>query len=252
MSLFRSEEMGLYTLNVEKNYAWEVMETIGKHSSVHFFEYDKEVAIYSRPYINMVQRCDEALKKISQIKSMCIERVGPLTPPRNVEVFFGQLAQEKAAKRKDEMAYFEEMEQSLNNANSFLNEENRRAEDVFRGYSELLEKELALKKAAEMVQEKVNYDENPDAPAAVLERQVIRFSYIAGLILKEDAMRFKRIVFRKSRGNAMVLVEGINEMLDEYDKELLGKSVYVIIFRGSDFMRTKLIAVSKVFSKHVY
>jgi hypothetical protein len=244
--------MGLYSLNIEKNYAWEVMETVGEHSSLHFVDSDLSLPIYNRPYISIVQRCDEALKKISQIKSMCTDRDVRLIPPSDVDTFLNQLAQERTAKGKDEMAYFEELEQALNDVNGFLTKEVRRAEDVLHGYNELIEKELVMKKAEDIVREKANYDENAEAPTSVLEHQAFRLSYIAGLICKQDVMRFKQIIYRKSRGNTMVFVDDISDLSDEYDKNLLDKVVYVIIFRGADFMRTRLLSVCEVFNKRVY
>ena len=62
---------------------------------------------------------------------------------------------------------------------------------------------------------------------------LVSISYMAGTIIKEEMMKFKRMIFRATRGKALTYFEDLsNEGEIDYagftDKQL--RTVYVIIF----------------------
>ncbi len=251
MSFLRSQEMGLYMLSVEKNYSWELMETLGKFSALHFLDSNRSQPIFTRPYANIVRRCDEALKKIVFLETLCAQHAVPLSPPRDLETFTNALHQHLASKGKDSMAYFEEVEQALGDDEKFLKAQRRRAEETAEECEKLLEQQLVYERAREIVSTNVGYrdDEEFDGPGS--EKMEIHFTYIAGLIRKEDAMRLKRLIFRKSRGNAMTLIEDVPRGRSGELMQVREQCVYVVIFRG-DLLRSSLKVVCETFTKHVY
>jgi hypothetical protein len=60
MSLYRSEDVSLYTLLMPHESAWDIVNTLGELSCVHFVDSDPENPIFSKPYFSSLRRCDEA------------------------------------------------------------------------------------------------------------------------------------------------------------------------------------------------
>jgi hypothetical protein len=151
MSIFRSEDMGLFTLNVDKNFSWDVMESLGRMSCLHFVDVNSKEQVYSRPYSAMVRRCDEAHRRIRYIESLCELYKRPLRNPRSVEVFMTNLQQSIADKGKDAMAYFEEIEQVLESNEAFFVRQQKEAEATYAKYTSVIQHKYVLNKASEIV-----------------------------------------------------------------------------------------------------
>lgn len=95
-----------------------------------------------------------------------------------------------------------------------------------------------------------------------LARGNIRFSYLAGVINREDSLRFKRILFRVTRGMAWTTLldiskpaniekEGSNMSYfkEGVDVEVKEKTVFLIVYQGGalDMMKAKLNRVCDSF-----
>lgn len=60
----RSEEMELYSLILSKDYAWEVMDELGKKNALHFIDLNLKGQAYNKPYLMCIKRCDETERRI--------------------------------------------------------------------------------------------------------------------------------------------------------------------------------------------
>jgi len=80
----------------------------------------------------------------------------------------------------------------------------------------------------------------------------IRFSYLAGLILKENILRFKKLIYRVTRGNAMTIIEDIKNTDQQALKTALKKSIYVVIFQESENLRAAITRVCDSFESEVF
>lgn len=58
----------------------------------------------------------------------------------------------------------------------------------------------------------------------------VSLGYLAGTILKEEQLRMKRLVFRTTRGKALVKFDELMISIEDYKGNKTEKSVYVIIF----------------------
>jgi len=151
MNLLRSEPMGLYMLNIEKNFVWDVMETIGRCSCLHFIDTNKSSKDKTRTFTKLVQRCYKALSKIKIISRQCIKYIGALKSPSSVKFFMATLEKEFARKEMDGMAYFEAIEQVLAETVSFLNAQRNKVKEMDRRCTNLMEEKYVLMKAADIV-----------------------------------------------------------------------------------------------------
>ena len=249
MSLFRSQEMGLYLLSIEKNYTWEVIHMLGQHSVLHFIDANEGEKSYNRSYTDLLRRCDEAQKRIRLLESLCVQhRVGPLREPADVNKFLSSLQNDIAAKGKNSMEYFEELEQFLIDTHNFLKTQKGQLEEAYEAYNGLVEKEIVYNTAWDMMWAKAY----PGEDAGLDQAKIL---CLAGTIQKEDTIRFKRLIFRKSLGNAITFIEEASQNPDSAKLlKLVKKSnkyVYVVIFRG-EHLKSRIIAACESFTKQVY
>ncbi len=157
MSIFRSEDMGLYMLSLEKNFAWEVMDSLGRLSCLHFLDVNNKEQVYNRPYSTMIRRCDEGARRIKYIETLCERYRKPIKPPQSVDTFLTNMQQVIASRGVDSMAYFEEIEQILEGAEKFLLEQQQRAEATFAQYTTIVQHRYVLNKASEIVLARARY-----------------------------------------------------------------------------------------------
>ena len=54
--------------------------------------------------------------------------------------------------------------------------------------------------------------------------------HLTGTINSDEAERFKRLVFRTARGNALTVVEPMPQALTTFDNHRLNKSTYIVVF----------------------
>ena len=80
----------------------------------------------------------------------------------------------------------------------------------------------------------------------------MKFAYVAGLIYKQHILRFKMLIYRKTRGNAITLIENIENVEEEFNKSSLKKSIYVVVFQESESMRSGIMKICESFSSGVY
>jgi len=79
------------------------------------------------------------------------------------------------------------------------------------------------------------------------ENSSMRFGYLAGLVPNKSILRFKMMIHRKTRGNAITIIESIIDLDPELMATALTKSIYVIIFQESQAMRQGITKICEAF-----
>ena len=69
MSIFRSETMGYYNIEIPRESAWEVLNKLGYDDSIHFVDSEPGLPSTAREFSKQVKRCDETLVKIGLLKT---------------------------------------------------------------------------------------------------------------------------------------------------------------------------------------
>jgi len=64
-------------------------------------------------------------------------------------------------------------------------------------------------------------------------------------------LRLKRLLFRSTRGNALVLTRN-EDGIETYDKKKIPKSVFIVIFQEGAELRSKIETIAHNFSKNKY
>jgi V-type H+-transporting ATPase subunit a len=84
------------------------------------------------------------------------------------------------------------------------------------------------------------------------EEKKLSFVYLAGLIDTDSAFSFERLLFRRTRGNVVVVLNDIDAAIENTDKSTLEKKLFILIFRESEFVKRSVISVCKAFGSEVH
>jgi V-type H+-transporting ATPase subunit a len=87
--MFRSEEMALYSLDISKDDAWEVMNQLGKNSTLHFLDLNQREQSYNRAYASYIKRCDEAERRARYIEEQARKFRMPVQKAKSLEELLG-------------------------------------------------------------------------------------------------------------------------------------------------------------------
>lgn len=69
--------------------------------------------------------------------------------------------------------------------------------------------------------------------------------------MNDDLLRLERLLFRATRGNALVLTKNTGGIVT-LDKKVIPKSVFIVIFQEGEELRNKIETISQNFSKNKY
>ncbi|THU67042.1 hypothetical protein C4D60_Mb05t20490 [Musa balbisiana] len=256
MDLMRSEAMQLVRIIVPVESAHLTLSYLGDLGLFQFKDLNADKSPFQRTYANQIKRCGEMARKLRLFKE--------------------QMA--KAGISHSEMAMtqtridFDEMEIKLGELEAELIEVNSNNEKLQRSYNELLEYMLVLKKAGEFfysaqssataqqreIDARQTGDGSLDSPL-LLEQEMltdpskqVKLGFVSGLVPKEKAMAFERILFRATRGNMYLRQAAVDDpVIDPISREKIAKNVFVVFYSG-ERAKTKILKICEAFGANRY
>ena len=253
MGLFRSQDMSLYEISIPKDNAWDIMNSLGKMDAMHFIDLNYDEQPFNLTFANWVKRCDDTLRRIAFIKEECNRLHVELKKPKSPKDFLDNIESIYRNRKKSASLYFEEIEDEIKNKEGFVSQQIEVLKKMHDDLNYLIEYKTVLSKAASVIGgRKSEADESKsidlskseeDIHASLVGGQEIAIGHVAGTILKEEQERFNRLIFRATRGNAIVCFrEFTKPIVDYYGKKSM-KSVYIIIFQEGEFIRDRLVRI---------
>jgi len=276
--MFRSDRMGYYTLHMPREYAWEVITELGSLDCLQFVDQNSNETGFHRPYTNYIRRCEDLEAKVASIQTEMARFEVPIKECDEPKIFLRDLRTFLLTRNKAERTYFDDLEGFMDEKITNLNEQIKSYDTLVENYNHLIEYKQVLVQTkphlgdrelrAQNVGEGVVYG-GPDDRTDFLARGNIRFSYLAGVINREDAGRFKKILFRVTRGMAFTSISDIikpklvekkdTQAQQTYFKDQIGaenkdKSVFLIVYQGGamDMMKGRLNRICESFGASKY
>nr|CAI43262.1 V-ATPase a subunit 6_2 isotype of the V0 sector [Paramecium tetraurelia] len=248
MSFFRSKQMKYYSLVIPRESAWMVMDQLGRLGQLHMIDYDPLLPMMNRPFANYVKRCDEALFKLIGIESLLKQFKKNLIHCEDTQKLLDHFRDIQNSRQKPGHTYFDELEQEIE----------RKKNHVQEIVDSITEQKLVLEKAKEVLG---NSMFSQAIPHNVNDYQQLKFGQLIGVIDKEDETRFKRIMFRITKGNAWVnIVDLLPEKQHHQIKTQIDlnraqqpRCLYVVVYPGMNDQSTlkqKLLKVCDSFAKN--
>lgn len=154
--------------------------------------------------------------------------------------------------------FFESIEEDIKNKETFVQEQNRKNKEIHDSYNLLIEYKTVLRRASKIIQFQgrgMMDDENihslngegrkEEQEEAMLPVSMggIAVGHIAGTINSDETLRFKKLIFRATRGNALCYFDYFKSPLIDFDGKPQKKSVYVVIFQEGGSLRERIMRI---------
>jgi V-type H+-transporting ATPase subunit a len=256
MGLFRSEDMSLYEVSVPKDNAWDIMNTLGRLDAMHFIDLNTDEQPFNLTFVNWVKRCDDTLRRISLIKDECVRLGVHIKKPKSPQQFLDNISAMHRGRKKSASLYFEEVEIQMKEKEKFVAQQTDVLKNMHGNLNRLIEYKTVLSKAASVIGTgRVNDDLSIDSALSnsksvhesFLDAQEIAIGHIAGTILQEEQDRFNRLIFRATRGNAIVCFRPFTNPITDYMGRVMMKTTFIVIFQDGEFIRDRIIRICDSF-----
>ncbi|CAD8152710.1 unnamed protein product [Paramecium pentaurelia] len=269
MNFFRSQTMGYYKLIIPRESAWNVMNELAELDCIHFVDYDPTLPMINRPFANYIKRCDDLLIKLQLIEHEMKKYYKKITYCKDVNFLIKNFKQIIKERSKASHTYLDEIENDIDKKHQQLIEQSTNMENLHERRNKLIEHKSVLLKGEALLGQSffqpanyvaegyVNLQGKELDDIKVLQGSV-KFNYLVGVINKEDQIRFKRIIFRITKGNAWMNTMDIesDQIVDtKNDDAKIIKSVFVVVYPGgggSNVITNKLNKICESFQVAKY
>ena len=180
--------------------------------------------------------------------------------PKSVQEFLNNINSIQNKMKKAGNMFFESIEEDIKIKENFVQDQTRKSKEIHDSFTLLFEYKTVLTKADQILQinarglavgvnnsgaeASLNSDENANP---LIEHQGIAVGHIAGTINKDEEFRFKKLIFRATRGNALTYFDDFQQPIKDYYGNECQKSVYVVIFQDGSSVRDKILKICDSF-----
>ncbi|CAI9286706.1 unnamed protein product [Lactuca saligna] len=256
MDLFRSEPMHLVQLIIPIESVHLTISYLGDIGLIQFKDLNADKSPFQRTYASQIKRCGEMARKLRFFKDQMSKAGTTWSLKPNI------LAD----------IHLDDVELRLGELEAELIEINTNNEKLQRSYNELTEYKLVLIKAGEFFKaaqssataKQREFSSNKLPPESLtipllkddesendLSKQV-KLGFLTGLVPKEKAMAFERILFRATRGNVFLRQAPLEEpVVDPTSGQKVQKNVFAVFFCG-ERVKSKVVKISDAFGANRY
>lgn len=195
------------------------------------------------------------------MKEECNRLGVELKKPKNIESFMEYVDSLYRSRKKSPSLILEEIESEMKIKDKFVIDQIDHLKKIQDDFNHLIQYKNVLSKAASILGGRVENDESisldmskesVSVHESLVNAKEITIGHIAGTILREEQERFNRLIFRATRGNAIVCFKEFTKPICDYVGKKYFKSAYVIIFQEGEFVRDKIIRICDSFTGERY
>ena len=249
--MLRSRDVALYDIIFPKDYAWEIMDSLGRVGQLCFEDLNKEKTAKELPFENDIKDLTTSLEKLEEIEGVMREHgvIEESLAEGQVKESVGHLQE----KLRDSL-----QTEFYTNLKARIDESHTLALEMRKDYLEIQNKISqsnnyigALQKFLEKIP--VNFkNKKTNISFADLE---VQLTYILGCLKNEDVAKFQRSLFRVTRGNVFATYSGIEqEDIVEGGGKIKHMTVVFIAFQASSkhVLERKIKKLSEAFGVELY
>ena len=273
-------------IRIPKDSANEILFALGKlKNAIEFEDLTKNDLEAKKSFGDMIKRCDEVKKKIDEFIQICNEFLLPIDNSSSFNELNSKLSEDiKERDKKFGQTYFDLIEGEILKNDRKISELVDSHEQVRENLNTLFEKNHVLQKVTELITDNAvygNFGESQSEEDGIMSSTNTNLVLMAGIIPIEYEMRFKRMIFRVSRGNATTAFYNLEISPEEYyytanlrqralsmtnfnKIKILGsesyqnmknrKKIFSVVFTGSEenILLKKILKVCEIFQASRY
>ena len=208
-------------IRIPKDSANEILFALGKlKNAIEFEDLTKNDLEAKKSFGDMIKRCDEVKKKIDEFIQICNEFLLPIDNSSSFNELNSKLSEDmKERDKKLGQTYFDLIEGEILKNDRKISELVDSYEQVRENLNTLFEKNHVLQKVTELITDNAVYGhfgESQSEEDGIMSSTNTNLVLMAGIIPIEYEMRFKRMIFRVSRGNATTAFYNLEISPEEY------------------------------------
>lgn len=231
--------MKLYQLTIPKDDHWNVMNQFGEIGYAQFLDVNRDEPPHNLPYTKQVKEIEDSERKLAFLLEQCKLHYVKVSPPENVEGFRTQLQKIRDIKRKAIHLLLEGIQKDINDQEKFVQEQNIRlkeAGDSLQNFRDCLQVFKIARAMIPTLNDQVNKDLEAVPDGALIGKQkTINIERIAGVVNRQEVERFKRLIFRATKGKSYMFTRDYEEPDSKNQR-----SVYIITFYDGTHTRDKI------------
>ncbi|KAL5224262.1 hypothetical protein ABZP36_010901 [Zizania latifolia] len=255
MDLMRSEAMQLVQVIIPAESAHLAVSYLGDLGLVQFKDLNADKSPFQRTYASQIKRCGEMARKLWFFKEQMSKAAISTSSTQLSRTYLD----------------IDDLEIKLGELEVELTEVNANNEKLQRTYNELVEYNVVLQKAGEFFYsaQRIAVEQQREMPAdqsgdsslesPLLQQEMltdpskqVKLGSLSGLVPKEKAMAFERILFRATRGNMFLRQEPVDETVtDPLSGEKVIKNAFVIFYSG-ERAKSKIVKICDAFGANRY
>jgi V-type H+-transporting ATPase subunit a len=273
-------------IRIPQDSANEILFALGKlKNAIEFEDLTKNDLEAKKSFGDMIKRCDEVKKKIDEFIQICNEFLLPINNSSSFNQLNSKLSEDmKERDKKFGQTYFDLIEGEILKNDRKISELVDSHEQVRENLNTLFEKNHVLQKVTELITDNAVYGhfgESQSEEDGIMSSTNTNLVLMAGIIPIEYEMRFKRMIFRVSRGNATTAFYNLEISPEEYyytanlrqralsmtnfnKLKILGsesyqnmknrKKIFSVVFTGSEenILLKKILKVCEIFQASRY
>jgi len=152
MSLFRSDEMGYFSLIASREYAWDILNELGELGALQFIDLNADESNFKRPYSNFLRRCEDLENKLNNIENYMNKFDLPIERCEDPKEFLRHLKHTIETRNKVERTYLDDVESEINDRMAMLSEQIKSYETLIDNFNHLVEYKEVLTKTRPYIQ----------------------------------------------------------------------------------------------------
>jgi V-type H+-transporting ATPase subunit a len=253
----RSEAMQLLQVIIPTESAHLAVSNLGELGLIQFKDLNADKSPFQRTFAAQIKRTGEMARKLRYFKEQMSKAGIQVSPLQSTETALD----------------FDDMEIKLGELEAELIEVNANDEKLQRTYNELMEYSTVLRKAGEFFysaqrsaaaqQTELGANQSGSGETSLesplLEQDMftdaskqVKLGSLSGLVPKEKAMAFERILFRATRGNILLRQESVDELVtDPQSGEKVSKNTFVVFYSG-ERAKAKILKICDAFRANRY
>jgi len=153
---------------------------------------------------------------------------------------------------------FEDLETQILEKEKFIESQVELVKQIYEDYIDLVEQKQVLNRSFELVSglkkqlnesSQVEGVKNSGYAHSALEEedeqesnffQEVKIETICGTVESKEAERFKRLIYRQTRGQVLMHFSDLNMNVKNFEGEVIRKQVYVLMFHDMEILRLKI------------
>ena len=223
MSALRSQDMSLYQIMISRDNSWDIMNELLELDFLHYVPLNDHKQPHELLYMDILRRAEEIARKIQSIERMYSEYNVDMKGPESYEQLETAIQKIVEEQKCHPKKLIDKIEADVTEQERFLKKQDDLQKQSLKGFKDIISRINVLKSVAKILKidpdEVVGLDvETGGLTENLLDKETIEatgLAIIGGTIAQSEENTLKRLLFRSTRGKAMLYTQDI--VIDEQD-----------------------------------